>query len=104
MKYIVFLFFMALLSMGLMALFAVKCNKLENELSTLKSQRSVERITLIDSIKSAEFIAYETEFKFRDSIYNVQLTLLQNENTRLKTNYNRLYRSYSDIAIDRPRF
>jgi len=81
-----------------------KINSLQNEIAALKSNREVERIMIIDSIKSAEFALFEAELKRRDSIYNLQITQLQNENKRLKSNYNRILYDYSNIVIERPRW
>jgi len=85
-------------------LFIRQNNQLYNELTAIKSQRNVELLTAIDSVKSAEFAIYEAELKKQDSIYNAQIILLQNENKNLKTRYNRLYSDYADIVIDRPRW
>ena len=82
----------------------LKIDTQQNEIAVLKTNREVERITLIDSIKSAEFALFEAQLKHRDSIYNEQINILQNENKRLKTNYKRINDSYSAIVIERPRY
>jgi len=85
-------------------LLLLKINSLQNEIASLKHNQEVERITLIDSIKSVEFALFEDELKRRDSIYNLQIISLQNENKRLKSNYNRIFSDYSNIVIERPRW
>jgi hypothetical protein len=82
----------------------LEIGNLQNKITILESNRNVEVVHVIDSIKSAEFEALQRELKIKDSTYNEQIKILQNENQRLKTNYNRLYNSYSNIIIDRPRW
>jgi hypothetical protein len=78
--------------------------RLKNEITVLKSNKNAETIHIIDSIKSCEFEVIKKEFEQKDSIYNSQIKILQDENKRIKTNYNRLYNNYSDIIVERPRW